>query len=132
MEAAAVRETYEETGYVCELVPVRMPTRATIPGETKNVATIRDNVTEPIAISTRDIVQGTVKKFIWWFIARVKEGHEEKVEGTQMAGESYESHFLEVDEAIGRLSFVGDRDIVSLAALLVEDTEKELGEKVVF
>lgn len=132
MEAAAIRETYEETGYVCELVPVRMPTRATAPGDGRNTVTIRDNIIEPIAIATRDVVRGTVKKFIWWFIARVKEGHGEKVEGTQMANESYESHFFDIGDALTRLSFPADRDIVTLAVQIVEDTEKKLERDVIF
>src|ERR1700733_15655642 len=32
IEAAAIRETFEETGYPCEFLPVRMPTRAPAPG----------------------------------------------------------------------------------------------------
>ena len=132
IDVTAARETYEETGYVCELVPVHMPTRAPIPGDTRNVATVRENIREPIAISTRDVVKGTVKKLIWWFVGRVKRGSEEKVEGTQMAGESYESHFLDVAEALDRLSFPGDREVATLAARIVEDTEKESGEEIVF
>ena len=114
---------------MCELVPVNMPTRAPIPGDTRNIVTIRENITEPIAISTRDVVKGTVKKLIWWFVGRVKRGSQEKVEGTQMAGESYESHFLDVGEALDRLSFPGDREVATLAARIVEDTEKESGEE---
>ena len=50
IDVTAARETYEETGYVCELVPVHMPTRAPIPGDTRNIVTVRENITEPIAI----------------------------------------------------------------------------------
>ena len=132
IDVTAARETYEETGYMCELVPVNMPTRAPVPGDTRNVDTVRENITEPIAISTRDVVKGTVKKLIWWFVGRVKRGSEEKEEGTQMAGESYESHFLDVAEALDRLSFPGDREVATLAARIVENTEKESGEEIVF
>ena len=49
-----------------------------------------------------------------------------------MAGESYESHFLDVAEALGRLSFPGDREVATLATRIVEDTGKESGEEIVF
>lgn len=130
IEAAAVRETYEETGYPCELVPLRMHTRATVAGESqKDDSTVRDAVMEPMAVVLQDReVKGV--KVMWWYVARVRDGAG-KVEGTQMASENYESHFLEASEAIARLSIEGYRDIAKQALGLVQSTEAALSRKVI-
>lgn len=125
IEAAAVRETYEETGYACELVPLRMPTRVTVAGEDHtDEPVLRDAVLEPMSIVLQDR-GGKGAKVIWWFVARIKDGAS-KVHGTQMATENYESHFLEAEQAISRLSFQGYRDIAQQAFDLVKSTEEGL------
>ncbi|KAF7793118.1 hypothetical protein EIP86_004227 [Pleurotus ostreatoroseus] len=130
IEAAAIRETYEETGYICELVPLRMPTRATIAGESqKDDSKVRDAVLEPMAVVVQDReVKGV--KVMWWFVTRVQDGTR-KVEGTQMASENYESHFLEANEAIAKLTFEGYRDIAKKALELVRSTEASLSRQVI-
>lgn len=130
IEAAAVRETYEETGYPCELVPLRMPTRATVAGETqKDDATVRTAALEPMSVVLQD--RGWKgAKVIWWYVAKVRDGAT-KVEGTQMAAENYESHFLEASEAVSRLSFEGYQDIARLALELVLSTEAELNTRLI-
>ena len=67
---------------------------------------------------------------LWWYVARVKDGAS-KVAGTQMAAENYESHFLDADEAVARLSFVGYQDIARQALELVRSTEDALQERII-
>ena len=68
-EDAAVRETYEETGYPCKLSPCTIPTRA--PPPNINVVDTRHamkGATEPFAVTLRD-QNGT--KIIWWVLTIV-------------------------------------------------------------
>src|ERR1700683_1542782 len=93
VEAAAVRETFEETGYPCELLPCRMPTRAPLPGvNSKDAVRMADGLTEPIVMTLRQLGDAKVK-VIWWFATRIKGNAVEKVEGTQTDSEDFESHF---------------------------------------
>ncbi|PPQ85480.1 hypothetical protein CVT25_006637 [Psilocybe cyanescens] len=118
VEQAAVRETYEETGYVCALWPQRMPTRATIPGVNNvDVAETANGLVEPIAVSVRDLGRSRTK-IIFWFITVVDEGVE-KVEGSQMENENFESVFFDTHVALERLTFQNDRDIVAQAIDIV-------------
>ena len=130
IEAAAVRETYEETGYPCELVPLRMTTRATIPGGVHdNNMNVSGGCLEPIAVMLQDRgVKGA--KVVWWYVSRIKDGAT-KVEGTQMATENFESYLLYAEEAIPRLSLAGHRDIARQALQLVMGTEEVLQKRII-
>jgi 8-oxo-dGTP pyrophosphatase MutT (NUDIX family) len=118
IEQAALRETYEETGFKCSLWPQRMPTRAPAPG-VDNVFTtqIVENLVEPIGITIRNLSKGDIK-IIFWFIAQAEVGVD-KVHGTQMATEAFDSIFVDAQEAAGRLTFESDREIVRRALALV-------------
>lgn len=118
IEEAALRETYEETGFKCRLWPQRMPTRAPAVG-VDNVYTtqIVDDLVEPIGITIRDLGKDDIK-IIFWFIAKAEDGVD-KVHGTQMATEDYESTFMDAQKAVEKLTFEGDRDIVRRALALV-------------
>ena len=72
---------------------------------------------EPIAVTIRDLGNSGIK-IIWWYMAKVEEGAE-KVEGSQMEGEHYESVFLDAELAVGRLTFTSDRDVVKQALEIV-------------
>ncbi|KAF8069184.1 NUDIX hydrolase domain-like protein [Lyophyllum atratum] len=111
LAAAAVRETFEETGYPCALWPQRMPTRAPLPGvnDYADVAAIGDDLIEPVAVTVRDLGEKGAK-IIWWYITLVT--GEERVEGTLAEYEVFESHFLEPGAAIERLTFQKDRELV--------------------
>ncbi|KAH9476490.1 8-oxo-(d)GTP phosphatase [Psilocybe cubensis] len=118
IEQAAVRETYEETGYVCALWPQRMPTRATVPGVSNvHVVEIAGGLVEPIAVTVRDLGSSN-SKIIFWYITVVEEGVE-KVEGSQMENENFESVFVDVEDAVERLTFQVDREVVNLAIDIV-------------
>ncbi|KAF7374989.1 Nudix hydrolase domain-containing protein [Mycena sanguinolenta] len=69
---AAVRETFEETGYPCALLPLRMPTRAPAPGvNTPDAVSVQDGISEPLAVAVRDMRSGGQGiKVVWWFVAR--------------------------------------------------------------
>ena len=118
LEQAAVRETYEETSYPCHLWPQRMPTRAPAPGVSNIHRTqIVDDITEPLAVTVRELGNGRTK-LIFWYIALAEEGAE-KVVGSQMEDENFESHFVDAATALRRLTFQGDRDIVQQAIDIV-------------
>jgi 8-oxo-dGTP pyrophosphatase MutT (NUDIX family) len=132
IEAAAVRETFEETGYPCELIPVRMLTRAPALGvNMKDVVRVMDNATEPVVVTLRNLdTEGC--KFIWWFIGRVKGHGTEKVEGTQTESEDYISEFFDADEAMEKVTHDRDRHVLKQALDVVRDNVKARGMEVVF
>ncbi|KAH8113466.1 hypothetical protein DFH11DRAFT_1689589 [Phellopilus nigrolimitatus] len=121
LSEASLRETYEETGFVCTVLPINMETRSPSSGvDMKDRPHFVRGCTEPF---TRDI------KFIWWFISRVASGDAEKRSGTQMRSENFESVLYNVDvdvedeealNAAGRSS-----DIVKMAIRLVYGTYPE-------
>ncbi|KDR77939.1 hypothetical protein GALMADRAFT_244905 [Galerina marginata CBS 339.88] len=127
IEQAAMRETYEETGYPCNLWPLRIPTRAPAPG-VNNVHAVQvvEGLVEPIAVTVRNIGDARVK-IIFWYISTVEDGVE-KVEGSQMENENFESTFFEARDAVERLTFQGDRDVVNQAIDIVMDSRKASAE----
>lgn len=118
IEAAAIRETYEETGYPCRLWPQTIPTRAP-PAGVNNIHTVEavEGSVEPIAVTIRDLGNSGIK-IIWWYIAKVEEAAQ-RVEGSQMEGETFESVFVDAKLAVGRLTFASDRDVVKQALEIV-------------
>ena len=118
IEQAALRETFEETGFKCELWPQKMPTRAPEPGVNNLFTTqVVDGLAEPIGVTIRDLGKSDIK-VIFWYVAKVKDGVE-KVYGTQMESESYESIFVDAKVAAEKLTFENDRDIIRQAVALV-------------
>ena len=119
IEEAALRETYEETGYRCSLWPQRMATRAPAPG-VNNVhrSEVAEGLVEPMAVTIRDLREGKIK-MIFWFIALVENGVE-KVEGSQMENENFDSIFFDAKAAIERLTFQSDREVAQKAFDIVE------------
>ncbi|KAF9463210.1 NUDIX hydrolase domain-like protein [Collybia nuda] len=118
IEEAAVRETFEETGYTCKLWPQRMVTRATVAGvNAPDVATVGDNLIEPFAITIRDLKEDGIK-VISWFITLVNE-EEGKAHGTQTESETFDSVFVEAGDAVERLTFQGDREVAQQALDIV-------------
>ena len=95
-----------------------MPTRAPAVGVDDVYATqIVDDLVEPIGITIRNLSEGDIK-VIFWFIAKAEEGLD-KVHGTQMAAENFASTFVDAQEAVGRLTFENERNIVRRALALV-------------
>ncbi|KAF8200128.1 hypothetical protein BJ912DRAFT_948032 [Pholiota molesta] len=96
IEQAAIRETYEETGYPCHLWPQLV-----------------DDITEPVAVTIRDLGEGRAK-LIFWYIALAEDGAE-KVAGSQMENENFESAFLDIPT---------DREVVQQAVDIVKGGAK--------
>ncbi|KAG6859957.1 hypothetical protein C0995_001275 [Termitomyces sp. Mi166 len=121
IEATAVRETFEETGYPCELWPLRMPTRAPIPGDTsgEDVIKIGEELLEPIAVTVRDLGANRAK-IIWWYITMAT--GQGKVAGSQATYEAFEARFMEPAVAIQHLTYQDDREIVQKALDIVSGT----------
>ena len=104
LQAAAIRETTEESGYRCRLLEHHLPTRApNLPSSLH---------TEPIAIQQR-FHQG-IRKIIFWYVALV-DSSDPQIENTQEEGEDFESRWLPVEEAAATISFDEDRRIVETA-----------------
>jgi 8-oxo-dGTP pyrophosphatase MutT (NUDIX family) len=146
--ATAIRETFEETGYPCRLLPLDMVTRApAATAQTKDAPECVNTNEESFmltlrrttglrggtsnngngngsgsASSSEDAGNGGVK-LIWWF-ASVRTGAD-KVDATQTAVESFESAFFGVDEALRRATFQTDRDVIARAVELVRATYPE-------
>ncbi|EIN03540.1 hypothetical protein PUNSTDRAFT_123237 [Punctularia strigosozonata HHB-11173 SS5] len=162
LEQTALRETYEETGYPCKLLPVDMVTRAPEPGvNTKDgVGLYVADCIEPFTITTRQIAERNMK-YIFWFVSCVDEdqievevdeedpaaapgavpngitkartqlrpkwprddcGEVKRIEGTQMDSERFDSRWFPVEEALQRLTFTTDRELLARAVELVRNT----------
>lgn len=119
-EATAERETLEETGVRCTLLPVPLSTRATVPS-----AAVRDPshplhpaarsvrfcdphgyvveagstlLVEPFAVMQHVQPPDGVLSMVLWYVA-VADSSTPPAEGTQMADEDYEARWVGYDEA---------------------------------
>jgi 8-oxo-dGTP pyrophosphatase MutT (NUDIX family) len=113
LETTAMRETYEETGVRCELLPLSFPTLATSPAKTKQVGEHnRQSITEPFAVTQR--TTGGKLKIIFWYAAQA-DSAVEKVEGILMDGEDFDTVWVDAAKVAEMLTFEDDRAIVSKA-----------------
>ncbi len=115
LQIAALRETFEETGYHCSMLPVRMATRAPPvdeSGPTRDEPRVVSSVCEPFAVSMRDTKIG--RKHIFYYVAVVDESRPQ-MPNTQMANESYVAEFFAFDDAAQRLTFDDDKKIIRKA-----------------
>lgn len=136
----AVRETYEETGISCSLMPAVLVTRApptsTIGSSQRECARLARNCTEPFAVTIRNMRNST--KIIYWFVGQAdlqNDGQPVVHANTQMADENYETFFYhldidmmderEVNTAVEPLTFHEDRDLVKEAIYIVYKTHPE-------
>lgn len=118
---AALREVREETGFCCRLLPVTMGSRAPPAVETEpfvDVLRTYSNVTEPFSLQIRHLeTQGDVK-LIWWYIAAIDE---DQVENRDRPGEEqFNVEFYGYEEALKKLTFQMDRDMVQRAIDMVK------------
>jgi 8-oxo-dGTP pyrophosphatase MutT (NUDIX family) len=137
LEVAALRETFEETGYPPRLLPVAMHTRAPDPAfnlKDGPPGVFLERCVEPFLSTIRHVGERNWK-FIYWFTGVVDEdtrwdrdqdGEVLKVEGTMTDSECFESGFVDVDDegrsAVDRLTFENDREVVRTAIQLVRAT----------
>lgn len=119
LEAAALRETLEETGYAAGLLPLHTRTQATSPSAS-NVK--RRTNTEPIYMSQR--VKNGIFKIIFWYVAKGDSTVAEQ-QRLRQPGEDFESMWISWDVAENTLSFHDDRQIFR-AAMEALESEKEL------
>lgn len=107
LEDAAVRETYEETGFRVTLLSLPTPTLATPPTATQS-GSETSAITEPVAVSQRTTDRQL--KIIFLFAAK---GNSPAIPdaGTQQEGEDFEPLWVKVDDAVERLTFEDDRQI---------------------
>lgn len=123
---AALREAREETGHSARLYPVAMATRAPPPDEQGLVPDeprLYSNLTEPFMVTMRELSaeNGKEIKIIWWYIA--------ELEGTGVVGsgeEHFASEFFPLDEAVQRLAFQNDRNVLQRAISLVDSSYPDL------
>ncbi|EWG44930.1 hypothetical protein FVEG_05892 [Fusarium verticillioides 7600] len=122
-QATAIRETTEETGIPCRLLPLNMLSRVCPPDagseDVSDEARFFEGACEPILVQARRWVGQRERemKLIWWFVAVVDEErpagpHEDK----------FGVEFLSYDAALERLTFKDDRDLVGRAIDLVKST----------
>ncbi|TFY81739.1 hypothetical protein EWM64_g2280 [Hericium alpestre] len=116
VSVTAVRETYEETGYPCKLLPITLDTRAPEAfAQTKDRVESVEESREPFMMTLRRVTERNVK-LIWWFVS-IKTG--ELQPGTQTVVESYESEFVAVEDALKMATFQSDRDVIQRAVDIV-------------
>lgn len=104
LKAAALRETYEESGYSATIFPPKIPRHAT--NNTSN-----EEHEEPIAMTQR--FKDGVLKIIFWYAASV--GSQVSQPGTQQEGEYFEPSWLDRTQALAALTFNDDREVAQLA-----------------
>ncbi|KAG8529857.1 uncharacterized protein KY384_005338 [Bacidia gigantensis] len=122
-QQAAIREVKEETGYVCRLLPVTLGSRAPPAIETDrfvgDVLHVYEGVTEPFTLQIRHLQPEGDLKLIWWFIAVVDE--DKAPEGERGPGEEkFSVEFYGFDEAVEKLTFKMDRELVQRAINIVK------------
>ncbi|KAJ9226772.1 hypothetical protein DTO027B5_1892 [Paecilomyces variotii] len=118
LEDAALRETYEETGFRVALFPLPIPTLAT-PATVEDTLDGSSVVTEPVAVSQR--VRDGKLKIIFWFAAR-GDATATADAGTQQEWEDFESIWADYELAGPTLTFDDDRSIVRAVLDMVCET----------
>ncbi|KAI8936486.1 hypothetical protein NX059_006891 [Plenodomus lindquistii] len=119
----ALREVYEETGYRCKLLPVRMATRACkvddLP-DREDCVRVMEGVVEPFMCTIRELGGDKGVKVIWWFVGGLEGEGEDEERG--LGEEGFEVGWFTVEEAVGKLRFETDREVLRRAVGVVEDT----------
>ncbi|KAF9013925.1 NUDIX hydrolase domain-like protein [Cyathus striatus] len=121
IEAAAIRETFEETGYACKFLPVRMPTRAPPPAINlhPDVVSTIDNAIEPFSVTVRKTQNST--KIIFWYLTQLQSPDVQRSSDTQTDSEDFVSRFCEIEEALTLLTISEYTEVVKQAALLLQE-----------
>ncbi|KAK4199320.1 hypothetical protein QBC40DRAFT_176743, partial [Triangularia verruculosa] len=122
----AIRETTEETGIPCRLLPVNLVSRVCPAIETEHLpdqARLFKGSREPIVVQTRRLGEGEIK-LIWWFVAAVNEG--EPV--GQHEKHKFEVDFYSYDTVLEKLTFKDDRELVKKAIELVKSSVGTAGD----
>lgn len=125
-QQTAVRELMEETGYRCRLLPVTISTRAPPAIETEQMADVPrtlSNITEPFFLQIRQSSENNVK-LIWWYVAALdKEHNEDSKEKEEL---NFKAQFYNYEEALEKLTFQADRDMIKKAIEIVQASYTDL------
>ncbi|KAH8602396.1 hypothetical protein B0O99DRAFT_680522 [Bisporella sp. PMI_857] len=119
--SAALREATEETGYKCRPLLVTMQTRATPKIETDRTSDMPQtyqDMSEPFNLTIRTLGEQDVK-LIWWYIATIDDAAP-----IGKGEDAFEVGLFTFDEAIPKLKYVGDREILQQAIDIVTSTYK--------
>jgi 8-oxo-dGTP pyrophosphatase MutT (NUDIX family) len=120
LEQAAMRETFEETGYACEPLPCPMFTRAPNPELYTGLKPhVEPASTEPFIVTLKMQKDGCAK-LIFWYLMRVV-SNSTRVDGTQMPNEDFEVEFVDAREAIEKMTKPDYKSALKLAVELVEN-----------
>ena len=111
LEAAAIRETMEESGYRCRLLEHGLMTQA--PSLTTYPWT-----TEPIAVHQR-VLRG-VRKIIFWYLAQV-DSTSPQVFDSQEDGGDFEVHWMSGDVAAAKMTHKEDGELIHRALRAVAE-----------
>ncbi|KAF8509468.1 NUDIX hydrolase domain-like protein [Hysterangium stoloniferum] len=133
VEQAALREAYEEAGYRVQFLPLPIPTRAPkgkiSPQPSKESVPIQQRFnTEPIYITAECYLKGPKKiateYFTFWYVTFIGPDAVQE-ENTRMANEQdYETSLMSVEEALGKLKYSRQVEVVRKAYQLWVETEK--------
>jgi 8-oxo-dGTP pyrophosphatase MutT (NUDIX family) len=118
---AALREVEEETGYKCRIYPVTMVTRAPHAHDLENVADeprLCSDLDEPFMLTVRELTPGSDVKLIWWYIVAVDESFQNSAVASNG---DFKAEFFIYEDALQKLTFQKDRDILEKAITLVEN-----------
>ena len=112
-----MRETFEETGFLPELLSHALTTHATRSNASQTV----ESSTEPFpfAISQRFTADNTLK-VTFWFAAQVN-SEDIKVDGTQDVGEDFDTVWISFDDVRRTMSFEDD---CKIAMRVVDDVRQ--------
>ncbi|CZT16009.1 related to NUDIX domain [Ramularia collo-cygni] len=120
-QQTAIRESQEETGFPCRLLPVTLRTRCTPDAEelefTPDVPRRFEKVTEPFMLTHRILPGNNGVKLIWWFIGVIDE-NAPLLKGEDM----FLAKLFGFEDAMATLTFASDRDIVARAIKVYEET----------
>ncbi len=121
LKQTATRETFEETGFPVEVLPLAIPTLATTPTQVGTIEASssagRALVTEPIAVTQR-VTNGNLK-IIFWYAAQVDSTLQQK-KGTQQEGEGFDTVWIPTERVMETLSFDDDRQIAAMVVSAIQ------------
>ncbi|KAF4949828.1 hypothetical protein FGADI_8625 [Fusarium gaditjirri] len=112
----AIRETTEETGISCRLLPINIKSRLCSSEEmdVTDEARLFKGVYEPFSVQMRRIAEGEMK-LIWWYVAAVNEN-----KPVGKCEDEFEIVWCGHEEVLEKLTFQNDRELVARAIKLVQ------------
>lgn len=113
LEATALRETLEETGYEATLLPLPVPTLATSDGTSKQGSL----TTEPVSVTER--YRGDVRKIIFWFAAQADSTLSPQTREMQ-DGEDFETAWTDLSSVADLVTHDADRQVLIEVLRLVQ------------